>query len=151
VPVVEVHMESPVAPERVRAALLDFTDNRPAVWPGIDPSLYAVYEVHDTWADIQEGSKMPGTKVWAKEHYDWSSPDVVTWTVTESNFCAPGSHVSATIKARDVGGSHIHLTWDRTPTSLIGRFATLMIVATRGKPISSSIRKGLDTLEKTTS
>jgi len=143
-------METQVAPERVRAALLDFTDNRPAVWPGIDPSLYAAYEVHDTWADIQEGSKMPGTKVWAKEHYDWSSPDVVTWTVTESNFCAPGSHVSAAIKARDGGGSHIHVTWDRTPTSLIGRIATLMIVATRGKPISSSIRKGLDTLEKST-
>jgi len=146
-----MHLETRVPPDRVRAALLDFTDNRPATWPGIDPSLYEVYEVHETWADIQEGSKMPGTKFWAKEHYDWSSPDVVTWTVTESNFCAPGSHVSAAITARDDGGSHVHITWDRTPTSVFGRISTLMIMATRGKPVSASFRQGLKTLEKTAS
>jgi len=148
VPRVELDLQTQVSADRVRAALLDFTDNRPAVWPGIDPSLYEVYEVHETSADIREGSRMPGTKIWAKEHYDWSAPDTVTWTVRESNFCAPGSYVSATITARDDGGSHVHVTWERTPTSLVGRFATFVIVVTRGKPVAASLRNGLSSLEK---
>ena len=96
-PKVELDVETSASPEAVRAALLDFSDRRPEIWPGIDPSLYEVYTIGDTFADVREGSKMPGTSIWAKEHYDWSSQDLVTWTVQESNFCAPGSYVSAAI------------------------------------------------------
>ena len=115
----------------------------PEIWPGIEPSLYEVYTIGDTFADVQEGSKMPGAKIWAKEHYDWSAGGLVTWTVQESNFCAPGSYVSAAIAPRGDGGSRIHLTWNRTPTSLVGRMATALIVLTRGKPVAASFRQAL--------
>jgi hypothetical protein len=146
-PKVELDLETSVPPSAVRSALLDFTDRRPEIWPGIEPSLYEVYEVGDTHADIKEGSKAPGGAVWAKEHYDWSSPGVVTWTVRESNFCAPGSYVSAAIAPRGDGGSRIHVSWNRTPTSMGGRLATVLIVLTKGKPVAASFRKALDKLE----
>jgi hypothetical protein len=146
-PRVELDIETSAAPSKVRSALLDFTDRRPEIWPSIEPSLYEVYEVGDTYADIKEGNKMPGGVVWAKEHYDWSNPDVVTWTVRESNFCAPGSYVSAAIAPRGDGGSRIHIVWNRTPTSIGGRVAALLIVATKGKPVAASIRRALDKLE----
>jgi len=41
----------------------------------------------------------------------------VRWTVVESNFCAPGSYVSATPRTREAGGSRIEIHWERTPTS----------------------------------
>src|SRR5436305_11495282 len=91
-PMVEMDLETAVAPERVRAALLDFSDRRPELWPGIEPSLYEVYSVGDTTAEIKEGSRMPGTSFWAVEHYDWSRPDIVTWTLRKSNFCTVGSY-----------------------------------------------------------
>src|SRR5439155_26082778 len=94
-----------------------------------------------------EGTKMPGVKVWAKEHYDWSDPETVKWTVTESNFSAPGSYVSATITPRDGGGSKVHLTWDRTPTSFVGRLIMFMIVRSKGKPIVASFKKAMDKLD----
>ncbi len=147
-PKVEVDVETSVSPENVRAALLDFSDRRPEIWPGIEPSLYEVYKIGDTFADVQEGSKMPGTRIWAKEHYDWSSSDLITWTVQESNFCAPGSYVSAAIAPRGDGGSRIHVTWNRTPTSMIGRMATVMIVLTKGKPVAASFRMAMDKLER---
>src|SRR5438874_363444 len=100
-PKVEMDLETPVAPERVRAALLDFSDRRPELWPGIEPSLYHVYSVGATTAEVKEGSRMPGMSVWAVEHYDWSDPRLVTWTVRESNFCTPGSYVSAAITGAD--------------------------------------------------
>jgi hypothetical protein len=147
-PKVELDVETSVSPEDVRAALLDFSDRRPEIWPGIEPSLYEVYTIGDTFADVQEGSKMPGARIWAKEHYDWSAGDLITWTVQESNFCAPGSYVSAAIAPRGDGGSRIHLTWNRTPTSMVGRLATALIVLTRGKPVAASFRMALAKLER---
>src|SRR5439155_16181236 len=106
-------LDTPLPPERVISGLTNFSERRPAIWPGVTPSLYEVYSVGETSADVQEGTKAPGMTVWAKEHYDWSTPSTVTWTVRESNFCAPGSYVSAVITPGAGGGSHIHVTWDR--------------------------------------
>jgi len=147
-PKVELDVETSASPEAVRAALLDFSDRRPEIWPGIEPSLYEVYTIGDTFADVREGSKMPGTRIWAKEHYDWSASDLITWTVQESNFCAPGSYVSAAIAPRGDGGSRIHLIWNRTPTSTVGRLATIVIRLTRGKPVAASFRKALAGFER---
>jgi len=147
-PKVEVDVETGVSPERVTAALLDFSERRPEIWPGIAPSLYEVYEVGETSAEIKEGTKMPGSAVWAREYYDWSEPGVVTWTVRESNFCAPGSYVSSTITPRDGGGSRIHITWNRTPTTMVGRVAAFMIRKTKGKPIAASFTKAMRKLEQ---
>src|SRR5689334_10376187 len=103
-PRVDIYLDSVAQPDAIRRALLDFSDRRPEIWPGITPSLYEVYEVGDTWADIREGTKAPGGAVWAVEHYDWSDPETVKWTVKESNFCAPGSWVSATITPKGDSG-----------------------------------------------
>jgi hypothetical protein len=146
-PKVEFDLETSVSPERVRAALLDFSDRRPEIWPGIEPSLYEVFSVGETTAEVKEGSKMPGMTVWAKEHYDWSAPDLITWTVRESNFCAPGSYVSAAIAARTGGGSRIHVTWNRQPTTFGARLIALLIKVTNGKPVAASIRMAMKQLE----
>jgi Polyketide cyclase / dehydrase and lipid transport len=146
---VEMDIETSLDPDRVRAALLDFSPRRPELWPGIHPSMYEVYSVGPTSADIKEGTKVPGGMFWAKEHYDWSTPGVITWTVVESNFSSVGSYVSAAITPKPGGGSHVHVTWNRTPTSFMGRIVMAMIVATRGRPIRASIEKTLRRLEAT--
>lgn len=147
-PKVEMDLETSVAPDRVRAALLDFSDRRTELWPGIEPSLYHVYSVGTTTAEVKEGSRMPGMAVWAVEHYDWSDPELVTWTVRESNFCAPGSYVSARITGRPGGGSRVHVVWNRRPTSFGGRVAALLIMATRGAPVAASFRRTAKMLER---
>ena len=147
-PRVELDIDTSVSPEGVREALLDFSERRPEIWPGIEPSLYEVYEVGDTFANVQEGSRMPGMTFWAKEHYDWSSSEAISWTVQQSNFCAPGSYVSAAIRPRADGGSRIHVIWDRTATSIGGRLAMLMITVTRGQPVAASIKRALAKLER---
>ena len=148
-PKVEMDLQTAVEPSRVRAALLDFSPRRPEIWPGITPSLYEVYEVGDTSADVKEGTRSPGMTVWAKEHYDWSDPNTVRWTVRESNFCTAGSYVQATIAPREGGGSRVHIEWNRTPTSLAGRVASFLIKASKGKPVAASFRKAMDKLERT--
>jgi hypothetical protein len=147
-PKVELDVRTMVPPEVVRAALLDFSDRRPQIWPGIERSLYRVYSVTPTSAEIQEGSRMPGGEVWARERYDWSNPHEIRWTVLESNFCAPGSYVSAAIRpAPDGPGSVVHLVWNRTGTTLQGRFAAVLIRLSRGAPVRASFRMAMSRLE----
>jgi hypothetical protein len=147
-PTVKVDLETAVSPDRARAALLNFSADRPRLWPGIEPSLYEVYSVGGTSAVVKEGSRMPGASFWAVEEYDWSDPSTITWTVRESNFCAPGSRVTAAIRPRPGGGSRIEVVWKRTPTSFLGLVATALILATRGKPIAASFTKAMKVLER---
>lgn len=58
-------LETSASPEKVRSALIDFSERRPQLWPGIEPSLYEVYSIAETTADVREGNKVPGGKVWA--------------------------------------------------------------------------------------
>src|SRR5262245_16669535 len=104
-PSLDVSLETTLPPEKVREALLDFSDRRPDVWPSLSPYLYEVYSVGETSAEIKEGNKSPFGAFWARERYDWSDPATVRWTVVESNFCTPGSYVSATPRTREGGGS----------------------------------------------
>lgn len=146
-PQVDMAVETPVAPDAVRSALLDFSDRRPDIWPGITPSLYKVYAVEETSADVQEGTRLPIGAFWARERYDWSDPQTVRWTVQESNFCAPGSYMSATITPRDGGGSHVALHWERNGTTVLGKLMGRIVVLTKGKPVAASFEKGLKRVE----
>ena len=143
----ELDIETPVAPERVREALIDFSERRPEIWPGLERSLYEVYSVGESTAEVKEGSKLPGMTVWANEHYDWSDPRTVRWTVKESNFCTPGSYVAATLHPREGGGTRVHVEWERTGTTRAGRFAVRLMTLTKGRPIGRSLEKGLRRLE----
>jgi hypothetical protein len=76
-------MRSEAGPDAVRAALLDFTDHRPELWPGLPRDQYEVYAVGDTWAEIREGYRGP---IWNRERYDWSVPGRVEFTALDSGF-----------------------------------------------------------------
>lgn len=141
-------LETSLAPERVRAALLDFSERRPEIWPGIEPSLYEVYSVGETEAEIREGTKLPGTRVWAREHYEWPDPNKIRWTVMESNFSATGSYVEAALAPRNGGGTKVHVVWNREGSTLLGKLVVRLIAAAKGKPVADSMKKAFDKLER---
>ncbi len=139
----EMDTDSTARPDQITAALLDFSERRPDVWPGLKREEYKVFEVGDTWAEIREGTSK---SIWARERYDWSIPGTVTWTVQESSFATPGDFVSATITPRGAG-SHIHLSWQRRGSNLSGKIAVALIVLTRGWLVKRSFDAGLRKIE----
>ncbi|MDQ4488927.1 hypothetical protein RBS60_01800 [Sinomonas sp. ASV486] len=143
---VEFDLHTTAAPESVRSALLDFSPRRPELWPAIEPSLYEVYSVGATSAEIREGSKGPGGRVWAREEYDFSDPHTVRWTVRESNFSEPGSYVSATISPEGAG-SIVHIAWNRVGSGFMGRLICAMVRRSGGRPVAQSFGRGLSVLE----
>jgi hypothetical protein len=147
-PHVAFDVETTLPPERVQALLLDFSERRPAIWPGIEPSLYEVYSVGETSAEIKEGTKAPGMRVWARERYDWSQAGTIRWTVVESNFCEPGGYLEATLDPTGGGGTRIHLEWDRTGTTWSGKFVIGLITRLGGRPVARSFRRAFAPLER---
>jgi hypothetical protein len=131
-----VAIDTPVEPQRVLDALLDFSDRRPDIWPGLAREFYEVYSVGETSAEVREGSTKP-VKVWARERYDWSTPGVVRWEVLESNFCDPGSYVQVAVRPNEGGGSHVDLEWSRTPSNAKGRI-TITVMKIAGPSILKS-------------
>jgi hypothetical protein len=129
------------APEAVRTALLDFSERRPELWPGLPRDQYEVYEVGDTWAEIREGYRGP---IWWRERYDWSVPGRVEWIALDSGFGAPGSRVVVEIEPAAGGGSTVHVSWDRRGKSLFGKLFVGLLALTRGVPIRRSFEAGLD-------
>ena len=142
----EFDLRTTAPPDAVRAALLDFTDRRPDLWPGLPRDAYQVYEVGDTWAEVREGYRGP---IWHRERYDWSDPVKVEWTAVESGIVKPGKRVEMFIEPAAEGGSRIKATWEGTGTGAFGRFFMAVMTLTRGYFIRRSFQMGLDRIAST--
>lgn len=142
---VRYEFDTILPPEGVAAALTDFSERRPKLWPNLDPAKYRVHERGDTWAVVTEGNHRP--HVWSRERYDWSSPGRISWMVEESNFCAPGSGVVASLTPGTGGGTHVVIDWERIPTSPIGYLAA--VVVRLGKDRVLGFRAALDNMATT--
>jgi hypothetical protein len=137
----EFDLRTTAPPEAVRAALLDFSDRRPDLWPGLPRDAYQVYEMGDTWAEVREGYRGP---IWHRERYDWSDPVKVEWIAVESGIVKPGKRVEMIIEPAAEGGSRVRATWEGTGTGAFGRFFMAVMALTRGYFIRRSFRMGLD-------
>src|SRR5207245_3743459 len=133
-PRIEFDTDTSLTPDQVVGMLTDFSEQRPEVWPGLWEGAYHVYSVGDKTAEVREGNKSPN--VWARERYDWSKPGTVHWEVLESNFSKPGSFVQVDLAPRG-GGSKLHVTWNRNPSSLMGVVAMTIIRLTGGAPVKA--------------
>lgn len=138
-------IQTRLSPERVVAALTDFSERRPSVWKYLDPAIFEVYEVGDTSAFVREGTGGP-LRVWAKERYDWSTPGVVRWTVEESDSFLPGYGLRVDVAPGSDGGSKVHIVWERVGKNLKGKLIVAIIALLGGKPIGSSYKQAFDAL-----
>jgi len=139
VPRFEFVLSTTAPVEEVRSALLDFTERRPELWPGLPEDQYKVYEVGDTWAEVREGYRGP---IWWRERYDWSVPGTIRWEAVDSGFGAAGSSVVWKME-QGHGGSMHRITWDRRGKTLFGRLFMGLMALTRGYFIRHSIEMGL--------
>src|SRR2546423_3844985 len=117
-----------LTPQRFIAALTDFSDRRPAMWPGLSARLYRAHEVGGTWAEATEGSDVLGG-IWARERYDWSTPGVVTIGIVESPFFRTGTTTTWRVSPT-ASGCHVEVDLHRIARSprgyLVGALVELV-------------------------
>ena len=69
-------VDTSASPERVIAALTDFSPRRFELWPNVDRSYFKLGPVGEQSAEVTEGSPVFGG-VWERGRYDWSRPGTV--------------------------------------------------------------------------
>jgi hypothetical protein len=150
--VVEVRfsIESAIAPERVLAAATDFSERRPGLWSGIDPTRYRVHALGDNWADVTEGGRELGG-IWSRERYNWSQQGKVIAEVQESNVFGAGSRWELRVQAAERGGSQIEWITERHPKGIKGRILVLMLAVGGRKYLTEYLLQTLKGLEKAAS
>jgi hypothetical protein len=143
---IEFDIRADAPPDAVREALLDFSERRPELWPGLPADQYEVYEVGETWAEIREGYR---GRIWVRERYDWSVPGPVRFTVVDSGFARSGSYVVVDIEPAGLGGSTLHIIWVRWGKGVFGKLFVGLMALTRGAAIRRSFRLGLTRIAAT--
>jgi len=143
---VHVRTDTPVPPERIRAALTDFTGRRPDYWPNLDRSFYQVHATGGTWAEVTEGAAFAGG-IWERSRYDWSSPEAVRLEVIDSNAFRPSSTWEYRIRPDGHGGSHVELTVRRLPRTAKGRLLAVLLTVFGRQIYRSDLAKTLSLLD----
>jgi hypothetical protein len=123
-------------PEKVIAAMVDFSERRPEIWPNLSAKLYQAHSVGENTADVTEGSDVPGGGVWARETYEWTD-DVVKSVITDSNIFQPGGTFDFRVEPQG-SGTRIHFSTDRKAKTLIARLVGAFMQASKGAPIRKS-------------
>ena len=121
--------------------MTDFTDRRPKIWGTLDPDIYEVRELGDTWAVAREGS--PHSPFWVVVHYDWSDPTLIRWTELETNH-GDGGDGFMRIEPRAAGGSQVHVEWTTNPVRMRHKIAIYVIHNTMNPVIARMWAKSLD-------
>ena len=145
---IQYEADGPVSPERFIAALTDFSDRRPDLWPGLDAKLYKVHELGDTWAEVTEGTDVRGG-VWGRERYDWSQPGLVRLQLVDSADFQPGTVIEYRVTPGPAGGCHVAVDFQRIARSMRGRFVGAIVQLTGSRRFRGELRVALDRLGRT--
>jgi hypothetical protein len=116
------HATTTATPEQYVAGLTDFGPGRADLFGNSADSYLKVHAKDATTADVTEGSG----GVWERLHYDWSDPDRVVLTTTDSNAWGGASGHTYTFTRNADGTTDIDYLVVREGKNLRGRFFALL-------------------------
>ena len=119
-----------LTPEQYVAGLTDFGPGRSKVFSNSADADLVVHSVQGTTADVTEGSG----GIWERLHYDWSDPNRVVMTTTDSNTWGGASGHTYTFTRRPDGKTDLDAVVVRDGKNLKGR-ALGLVLGTIGKGV----------------
>ena len=125
---IHFHQTTTSTPEQFIAGLTDFGPGREKVFKNSADSYLKVHYLRSHEADVTEGSG----GVWERLHYDWSDPNRVKLTTTDSNVFGGASGYLYTLTRRPDGTTDVDVVIVREGKNLKGRLLS-GVLATVGK------------------
>jgi hypothetical protein len=104
-------------PQQFIAGLTDFGPGRGKIWGNSTDEYLTVHEKGLTSADVTEGSG----RIWERLRYDWSDPNHVVLTTTDSNLWGGRSGHTYTFTRQPDGTTEIDVVIVREGKNLKGR------------------------------
>ena len=127
---IHFHETTTSTPEQFVAAITDFGPGRARIFGNSADKYLVVHDHRPREADVTEGSN----GIWERLHYDWSDPDRVVMTTTDSNTWGGHSGHTYTFTRQPNGTTDIDVVVVREGKNLKGRLLGL-VVATVGKRV----------------
>jgi len=124
------HQTTTLTPEQYIAGLTDFGPGRSKLFGNSADEYLKVHSQNRTQADVTEGSG----GIWERLHYDWSDPNQVVLTTTDSNTWGGASGHTYNFKRRPDGLTDIDVVVIREGKTLKGRFLGI-VLGTVGKGV----------------
>ena len=116
-PTIRLTTTTTATPEQFIAAVTDFGPGRSKIFGNTEDSQLVVHDSGPDWADVTEG-KGP---VWERLRYDWSEPNRIRMTTTDSNVWGGASGHTYTFERRPDGTTGIDVVVVREGKNLKGK------------------------------
>jgi hypothetical protein len=127
---IHLHRSTTLTPEQYIAGLTDFGPGRSKIFGNSADQYLKVHSRTSTEADVTEGAN----GIWERLHYDWSDPDHVVLTTTDSNTWGGASGHTYNFTHRPDGLTDIDVTVVRDGKNLKGKLLGI-VVGTVGKGV----------------
>jgi hypothetical protein len=111
------HQTTTLTPEQYVAGLTDFGPGRSKLFGNSADEYLKVHSLGPAEADVTEGSD----GIWERLHYDWSNPNHVVLTTTDSNLWGGASGYTYTFTRQPDGTTDIDVVVVREGKNLKGR------------------------------
>ena len=120
---IHLHQTTTATPEQFVAGLTDFGPGRSELFGNSADDYLKVHDQRPNQADVTEGSG----SVWERLHYDWSDPNHVVLTTTDSNVWGGHSGHTYTFTRQPNGTTDVDVVVVREGKNFKGRMLGIVL------------------------
>ena len=142
-PEIHFHRTTTLTPEQFVAGLTDFGPGRSKLFGNSADEYPKVHYLGGSEADVTEGS----LGIWERLYYDWSDPNQVVLTTTDSNVWESGSGYTYTFKRQPSGSTGIHVVLVREGKNFKGQVLGFMLRTIGRRILEKAFEKSLQAIE----
>ena len=140
---IRLHRTTTLTPEQYIAALTDFGPGRSKVFGNSADDYLKVHSQSGSQADVTEGSG----GIWERLHYDWSNPNHVLLTTTDSNIWGGASGHTYNFTRRADGKTDIDVDVVRDGKNLKGYFFAFVLKTVGRSVLEKAFENSVTTVE----
>src|SRR5262249_18589822 len=140
---IHLHQTTTATPEQFLAGLTDFGPDREKLFGRSANKYLKVHDRGPNYADVTEGSG----GVWERLHYDWSDPNRVVMTTTDSNTWGGNSGHTYTFTRRPDGTTEVDAVVVRDGKNLKGHAIALLLDAGGKRALAKALEKTARAIE----
>jgi hypothetical protein len=140
---IRLHRTTTLTPEQYIAGLTDFGPGRSKVFGNSADDYLKVHSQSGSQADVTEGSG----GIWERLHYDWSNPNHVVLTTTDSNTWGGASGHTYNFTRRPDGKTDIDVEVVRDGKNLKGYFLALVLKTVGRSVLERAFENSVKALE----
>lgn len=140
---IHLHRTTMLTPEQYIAGLTDFGPGRSKVFGNSADNYLKVHSQSGSQADVTEGSG----GIWERLHYDWSNPNHVVLTTTDSNIWGGASGHTYNFTRRPDGKTDIDVDVVRDGKNLKGYFLAFVLKTVGKSVLEKAFENSVQVLE----